>query len=149
MDLGVIGVLNDGVPLFNALDAEGRDAVAHRTLDRCDGHPERSGRYHRHNLGACLLARTKGRSKLVGYALDGFGVYLERDRNGRLLTNASLDACHGRTSRVRFGGRRQRIYHYVATREYPYTVGCYPGKPISTGGGGPPTGPPPPGGPPG
>ncbi len=42
-----------------------------------------------------------------------------------------------------------RIYHYVATLEYPYTVGCFHGTAISSGhtgspgGGGPPGGGPP------
>lgn len=50
--IGAIGVLTDGVVLFNALDAQGRDAAAHEVLDRCDGHPERSGQYHRHTIPA-------------------------------------------------------------------------------------------------
>jgi len=128
LSLGVIGVLTDGVALFNALDAQGRDAAAHEVLDRCDGHPQMQGMYHHHTVGACELAKAKGRSTLVGYALDGFGIYAERDSSGRLLTNANLDACHGRASTVRFNGKRQRMYHYVATREYPYTLGCYRGK---------------------
>ncbi len=28
---------------------------------------------------------------------------------------------------VVFNGKRQRIYHYVATADYPYTVGCFRG----------------------
>jgi hypothetical protein len=129
VSLGAIGVLSDGVALFNALDAGGRDAAAHEVLDRCDGHPERSGMYHHHAVASCVLARAKGRSTLVGYARDGFGIYVERDSSGNLLSNGALDECHGRTSIVRFGGRTRRMYHYVATREYPYTVGCYRGTP--------------------
>ncbi|HEV2369750.1 MAG TPA: hypothetical protein VGR90_07730, partial [Acidimicrobiales bacterium] len=36
---GPIGVLDDGMLLFNALDGEGRDAGAHEVLDSCDEHP--------------------------------------------------------------------------------------------------------------
>ena len=39
----------------------------------------------------------RARSTLVGYAVDGFGIYVERNSNGQLLTNTDLDACHGRT----------------------------------------------------
>ena len=39
--LGIIGVLTDGVVLYNALDANGRDAPAHEVLDSCGGHPTR------------------------------------------------------------------------------------------------------------
>lgn len=129
---GPIGILSDGVVLFNALDGEGRDAAAHEVLDVCAGHPEMSSTYHHHDVPPCILDKAKGSSTLVGYALDGYGIYVERDAAGVLLTNASLDACHGRTSKVLWNGKQTSIYHYVATLEYPYTVGCYRGTPIST-----------------
>jgi len=34
------------------------------------------------------------------------------------------------TSKVMWNGKETRIYHYDATLEYPYTVGCYHGTPI-------------------
>lgn len=131
VNMGAIGVLDDGVALFNALDAQGRDAAAHEVLDGCDGHPERSGQYHHHTVPSCLLARTAATSTLVGYALDGFGIYVERHPDGSLLTNGELDACHGRTSPVAWDGATLALYHYVATAEYPYTVGCYRGTPTT------------------
>ena len=127
--LGPIGVLTDGVVLYNALDAEGRDAAAHEVLDSCDGHPERSGAYHHHTVPSCIVAKATGSSTLAGYALDGFGVFIDRKADGSLLTNADLDACHGRTSTVTWDGQQVSMYHYVATLEYPYTVGCYRGTP--------------------
>jgi len=136
---GPIGVLDDGVLLFNALDGEGRDAVAHEVLDSCGEHPDSNGTLHHHEVPDCLLEKAKGRSSLVGYALDGFGIYVERDAGGQLLTNTNLDACHGRVSKVLWNGREQRIFHYDATLEYPYTLGCFEGTPIRTGqGAGPP-----------
>jgi hypothetical protein len=129
LNMGAIGVLSDGVVLFNALDAEGRDAVAHEVLDRCGGHPERSGTYHHHDIPPCLLATATGTSTLVGYARDGFGVYVERDAQGNLPTDADLDACHGRTGPVTWDGGQVTMYHYVATAEYPFTLGCYRGIP--------------------
>jgi len=130
---GPIGVLDDGVLLYDALDGEGRDAVAHEILDSCDGHPDQSDSYHHHDVPSCILTTATGRSTLVGYARDGYGIYVERDAAGNLPTNADLDACHGRTSTVVWNGKRQRIYHYDATLEYPYTLGCYHGTPVSTG----------------
>src|SRR5205085_854391 len=47
---GVIGVLLTGSPFFNALDAGGKDAVAHEIQDHCGGHPQMSGLYHYHSL---------------------------------------------------------------------------------------------------
>ena len=91
---------------------------------------------------SCLIARApKGAATLVGYALDGFGIYVVKDAAGNLPANAALDACHGTTSLVRWNGKQARIYHYVATLEYPYSVGCFHGTPIATGRGGPPGGP--------
>ena len=129
-NLGPIGVLDDGVVLYNALDANGRDAAAHEVLDSCGGHPDQADRYHHHDVPPCILDQATGRSTLVGYAIDGYGIYVERNTNGSLLRNANLDKCHGRTSTVMWNGKETRIYHYDATLEYPYTVGCYHGTPI-------------------
>jgi hypothetical protein len=147
---GPIGVLDDGVALYNALDGEGRDAGAHEVLDVCAGHPDPSDTYHHHDIPSCILNKIKnGATKLVGYALDGYGIYVVKNRDGQLPTNTDLDACHGTTSKVMWNGKLTRIYHYVATLEYPYTAGCFHGTAISTGHGGRPTGGPPSGGPPG
>jgi len=128
--LGPIGVLSDGVVLYNALDANGRDAAAHEVLDSCGGHPDQASRYHHHDVPPCILNAATGRSTLVGYAVDGYGIYVERNANGALLTNANLDKCHGRTSKILWNGKEIHMYHYDATLEYPYTIGCYHGTPI-------------------
>jgi hypothetical protein len=130
-NLGAIGVLSDGVFLHNALDANGRDAPAHEVLDSCDGHPDQASRYHHHDVPSCILSGATGRSTLVGYAIDGYGIYVERNSRGARLTNSSLDACHGRTSVVGWNGKTTRVYHYDATLEYPYTVGCFQGTPVA------------------
>lgn len=144
--MGMIGVALNGVPIFNALDAAGRDAVAHEVQDRCHGHPQGRGMYHYHGPSDCL-AGSADNNALLGYALDGFGIYSGHGENGRELSNADLDECHGRTSPVMWNGKLTTIYHYVMTREYPYTVGCYRGnavraqlQPMQAGGGGGPGG---------
>ena len=123
-----VGILLTGVALFNALDAPGRDAVAHETQDRCHGHPQQRGVYHYHSLTNCLKDKpdADGNSPLVGYAIDGFGIYGPYE-NGRQLTTADLDACHGKTSMVEWDGREVKMYHYVATVDFPYTIGCLRG----------------------
>jgi hypothetical protein len=130
--LGPIGVMDDGVVLLNALDAEGRDAGAHELLDACNGHPMMAGMYHYHSVSPCIMPTTPDSATLVGYALDGYGIYVERNAAGDLPTDADLDACHGRTSEVLFDGEMVDMYHYDATLEYPYTVGCYHGTPATT-----------------
>jgi len=127
--MGIIGVALNGVAFFNALDAAGRDAVAHEVQDHCNGHPERRGVYHYHGPSPCLIG-ANGSNTLIGYALDGFGIYSMYDENGKELTNADLDECHGRVSRIVWDGKQVNMYHYVLTREYPYTVGCFRGVPV-------------------
>lgn len=133
LPMGPVGILLTGSYIFNALDAGGRDAVAHEIQDDCNGHPERSGAYHYHNLTPCLKDGGTGHSALVGYALDGFGIFGVRGKNGKTLTNADLDACHGHTHEIEWNSKKVVMYHYHATAEYPYTIGCYRGTPASSG----------------
>jgi hypothetical protein len=123
---GPVGYANNGVAIFDALDAGGRDAVAWEIQDSCDGHPQMSRLYHYHAISSCLTTFTAGtaHSGRVGWARDGFGIYGPRGTGGRLLSNAALDACHGHIHRI--GGRR--VYHYHATAEFPYTLGCFSGR---------------------
>ncbi len=133
---GTVGVAKTGIPIFSAFDAGGRDAVAWETQDRCDAHPEMTGQYHYHSLSPCItsLSDTGGKpssSELVGWALDGFGIYVERDSSGTMLSSADLDVCHGRTSTVDRDGKQISVYHYDATLDFPYVVACYRGTPIT------------------
>jgi YHYH protein len=131
LPMGKIGVLINGGYFFNALDEKGEDAVAHEIQDSCQGHPEHHGAYHYHSVTSCLEEKGDSHSKLVGYALDGFGIYGHRGESGKVLTNADLDTCHGHTHEVVWNGKSEKVYHYHATWEYPYTVGCYRGAPVT------------------
>ncbi|MBA3531705.1 MAG: YHYH protein [Ardenticatenales bacterium] len=126
---GAIGVLLTGAVLFNALDAPGRDAVAHETQDGCQGHPQRSGVYHYHSVTTCLPdAPASGEhSPLMGYLLDGFGIYGRQGEEGAVLTSADLDECHGHTHAIAWDGQTVEMYHYHATWDFPYTAGCMRG----------------------
>ena len=150
---GTVGVMRSGVPLYSAFDAGGRDAVAREVQDACDAHPQMSGQYHYHSLSRCLSDTRSARShsRLMGWALDGFGIYGLRGAGGAVLSSARLDSCHGHTHRIRWNGSRRRMFHYHATLDFPYTVSCFRGRPITSatglgiggGGGAPPPGPPP------
>ena len=129
LPMGAIGILKSGVVFFNALDAAGRDGVAHEIQDACAGHPERRGRYHYHSLSPCVPDSGNGHSDLMGYAFDGFGVFGYRGQDGRELTNSQLDACHGHVHEILWDNKRISLYHYHTTREYPYTLGCFSGTP--------------------
>jgi hypothetical protein len=45
------------------------------------------------------------------------------------IADADLDICHGRSSPISWNGQTVDMYHYVATLEYPYTIGCFRGTP--------------------
>lgn len=153
--MGMIGFALTGAKIFNALDARGDDAPAHEIQDRCNGHPEHTGEYHYHNQPPCMSdahSGPNGHSDLIGYALDGFGMFGPQEASGRILTTNDLDACHGHTGPVLWDGKVVTMYHYHFTADYPYTIGCFTGKAIKVAGqqagggqGRPPKGPPPPG----
>ncbi len=129
--MGMIGFAVNGVAIYNALDEAGDDAVAHETQDSCDAHPQSIGQYHYHGPSPCMP--NVNTSNLVGYALDGFGIYGEKDMTtGNILHDTDLDACHGVTSTIMWNGKQVSMYHYVMTEEYPYTLGCFKGTPVST-----------------
>lgn len=127
---GAVGILLSGSVLFNALDAPGRDAVAHETQDACQGHPQVSGVYHYHSISACVDKKREpdGHSSLIGYMVDGFGLYGHYGEKGKLLTSQDLDECHGHTHVVNWDGKPTNMYHYHATWDFPYTAGCMRGK---------------------
>jgi hypothetical protein len=118
------------VVLFNALDAPGRDAVAHETQDECYGHPQASGVYHYHSASPCVLEEFDsgtGHSALIGYIVDGFGLYGPRGEDGIELSSSDLGECHGHVHEIEWDGNMVEIFHYHATLDFPYTVGCMRG----------------------
>ena len=126
---GAIGILTTGSVLFNALDAPGRDAVAHETQDACQGHPQDGGVYHYHSVSTCIDDKrlADGHSALVGYALDGFGIFGRYGEGGKLLASTDLDECHGHVHAIPWDGKMVVMYHYHASWDFPYTVGCLRG----------------------
>ena len=125
LPMGMTGFTTTGVAFYNALDDAGRDAAAHEVQDLCDGHPQGKGQYHYHSSSPCLPGADG--NELVGWALDGYPILGMRDANDKLLTNADLDACHGREEEV-LVDQRTYTYAYRLTREYPYTLGCFSGQ---------------------
>ncbi|MEM1300149.1 MAG: YHYH protein [Pseudomonadota bacterium] len=130
--MGLVGFMLTGGAMYNALDARGEDAASHEILDRCGGHPQQTGQYHYHALSDCYPDGTdaKGHGELVGYALDGFGIFGASEA-GNLVMTSDLDACHGHTGDVPWDGSTRRMYHYHLSPDYPYSVGCFMGKPVA------------------
>jgi hypothetical protein len=125
VSLGAIGVSTNGVILYNAVDARGEDAVAREILDEFGGHPSQTT-YHYHFIPERFddVFLEDGHSSIVGYINDGFPIYGYQGVGGIEMTNADLDICHGHD-------HESLGYHYHATIEYPYTIGCYKGEPVA------------------
>ena len=125
---GALGIMVSGVVLFNALDGPGRDAPAHEVQDACQAHPNEKGVYHYHSMSTCIsdAPSEDGLPALVGYSLDGFGIYGQYE-DGKRLTSADLDECHGHTSPVMWDNQVVTMYHYTVTEDFPYTIGCMRG----------------------
>ena len=98
--------------------------------DQCWGHPF-ANQYHHHGYSwKCFPNQgTTGQSPVFGFALDGFPITGPRGSDGKMITNAQLDKCHGMTSEITMpDGTRKTTYHYVLNNEFPYSVGCFRGK---------------------
>ena len=125
VSLGAIGIAKNGVVIYSAVDARGEDAVAREIVDIFGGHPAQSS-YHYHFVPERLddTFLEDGHSGVVGYINDGFPIHGYKGVGGVEVNNDALDICHGHN-------HDDIGYHYHATIEYPYTIGCYIGTPSS------------------
>lgn len=126
---GEAGIMLTGVALFNGFDAALRDAAAYEVQDSCQGHPEKTGEYHYHSLSSCIT--NVNETTVIGYALDGFPITGPKVAENKYLTTEDLDECHGITSSIVRDGKKTTTYHYVMTEDFPYSVSCFRGKPVS------------------
>ncbi len=118
--LGPIGVAVNGVPIYNQYAGPNQPLTFEiDSFDQFNGHPQQAGQYHYH-IEPLSITGTMGNDALIGVLLDGFPVYGPYE-DGRLVTNADLDAYHGH-----FGPTEHfpdGIYHYHVTAEDPYING--------------------------
>jgi hypothetical protein len=143
--LGSIGVMISGTVLYNPFEGDGTTVAMASNftitdangntgsfIDKCTGHPTlQQGAYHYHGLSTCVTAKVDEASKpshIIGFALDGFPIYGDRDINGKQLTASNLDECNGITSATpEFPGG---IYHYVllGTADARSSITCFHGE---------------------
>ena len=109
---GAIAIAVNGVPIFNALNNRGDDALLAGELDEWGGHCGRADDYHYHVAPLHLQEKTGG--KPIAYALDGYPIYGSTEPDGSAVRE--LDEWNGHIDE---GGR----YHYHGTTTYPYING--------------------------
>ncbi len=131
---GPSGISLSGNAIYHGASTLANDAAAYEMLDGCGGQSDGTFTYHTHYLTRCLLdaldSCTPGHSALMGYILDGFGIYGPRGEDGQVLTSDDLDECHGHTHAVEWDGQLVNQYHYHWTYDFPYNVGCFKGTPV-------------------
>ncbi len=91
-------------------------------FDDCGGHVNPFEGYHYHAATGCPaeVAQDDTHAPLIGYALDGYGIYAMEDSEGNEA--GDLDECRGQTDGV-------RGYHYhVASPGENMFIGCFHGE---------------------
>ncbi len=142
---GDVGLTLNGVVLAAAAPVDAiLSAYTIAAFDDCGGHINPVAGYHYHASTGCTEVgkQADGHAALIGYAMDGYGIYGMLDTEGN--EHNVLDACRGATDSV-------RGYHYhAASPGENMFIGCFHGEQGSVEGatdaGGPPTGGPPTGG---
>ena len=143
--LGSIGVMISGAVLYNPFEGDGKTvAMANNFtitdsngnsasfVDKCAGHPTpQQGAYHYHGLPNCVTAKVDkpgGASHIIGFALDGFPIYGDRDIKGKQLKANDLDQCNGINSAT--PEFPKGIYHYVllGTADVHSSIACFHGE---------------------
>jgi hypothetical protein len=143
--LGSIGVMISGAVLYNPFEGDGKTVamannftitnsagITASFVDKCAGHPTPDiGAYHYHGLPNCVTAKVDEVSKpshIIGFALDGFPIYGDRDNNGKQVTANNLDKCNGVISAT--PEFPNGIYHYVllGTADARSSIACFHGE---------------------
>ena len=90
-------------------------------FDDCGGHVNPNEGYHYHAALGCsdVVTSIDGHANLLGYALDGYGIYAMLNSSGE--EDYDLDECRGHTDDT-------RGYHYhSASAEENMFIGCFQG----------------------
>ena len=114
---GAIAIAVNGVPVFNALNNRGDDALLAGELDDWGGHCGRADDYHYH-IAPLHLQTIVGKKAPIAYALDGYPIYGETEVDGKKVIG--LDSFNGH-----FDSKKN--YHYHGTKTYPYINGGFKG----------------------
>jgi len=110
-DAGPVGVATNGVPYFPNFNNVGSLTWTSCEVDACNAHSGRAADYHFHgDPYGCLYSATSvtaNHPNLIGYSLDGYGMYGRHTTATQDNVNLALDSCGGH-SHGTYG------YHYHA-----------------------------------
>ena len=102
-------------------DSENKIAPYNRQIAQCGGHSDMQGMYHYHFAPMCgeenfLISDTQ-----IGWAFDGIKIMGLADRKKH---EPEIDECNGH--------EHDGDYHYHATPDYPFFMGCFKAKPYTS-----------------
>ena len=130
---GAVGISLTGSVIYHGASTLGNDAAAHEILDRFGGHSDGTETYHYHyateDLQDHIHTDENGHSPLMGYMIDGFGIYGPKGEDGQILWTSDLDENHGHKHPVLWDGEMVNLYHYHWTYDFPYNIGAFKGTP--------------------
>lgn len=129
---GAIGIALNGVAIFDNTAAPGDDIYnEEKTFDKCDGHPEKTGKYHYHSEPGPI---SNNDYAFVGILRDGFPIY-GRKEYATGTTATGLDSYGGKTGTT-VDSPSTAVYHYQTNLQtngtasvYFLTKGYYSGTP--------------------
>ena len=116
-----IGIALNGVVIAGPFDSENKIAPYNRQIAQCGGHSDMQGMYHYHFAPMCgeenfLISDTQ-----IGWAFDGIKIMGLADRKKH---EPEIDDCNGH--------EHDGDYHYHATPDYPFFMGCFKAKPYTS-----------------
>ena len=125
---GAIGMSGVGVALNGiVMDAPApvaniKAAYTIAAFDDCGGHVNPHTGYHYHAAAGCTakVASADGHAALIGYALDGYGIFALADSTG--AEPAGLDSCRGHSDST-----HGYHYHAASAGENAF-IGCFKGQ---------------------
>jgi|TARA_B110000914_G_C15452982_1_gene441887 hypothetical protein len=118
-----IGVALNGIIIAAPYDSQDKIAPYNRIVDECSSHSDPQGMYHYHFAPLCLK-NSNGESigvnpqNQIGWSFDGFKIYGLADRKKHMPI---IDECNGHS--------HGEEYHYHATIDFPFFMGCFKGEP--------------------
>tara|TARA_Y100001970_G_C14256655_1_gene875994 strand:- start:3476 stop:4372 length:897 start_codon:yes stop_codon:yes gene_type:complete len=118
-----IGIALNGVVIAGPYDSQDKIAPYNRVVDECSSHADPQGMYHYHFSPLCLK-NSKGDAvgvsplNQIGWSFDGYKIFGLADRKKHMPV---IDNCNGHS--------HDGEYHYHATIDYPFFMGCYKAEP--------------------
>ena len=120
-----IGIAINGIVIAGPYDSQDKIAPYNRIVDECSSHADPQGMYHYHFSPLCIK-NSKGDAigvsplNQIGWSFDGFKIFGLANRKKHM---PNLDNCNGHS--------HSGEYHYHATIDYPFFMGCYKANPVN------------------